>query len=73
MTRFTDSPYEYMMAQKPYAGRGAGAGQPPRPPGGRCAGCPYGRGRRCVGVCMKEILPAPKKRGKEGGKHGKDI
>ena len=29
MTRFTDSPYEYLMTQRPYAGKEADAGPPP--------------------------------------------
>ena len=31
MTRFTDSPYEYLMTQRPYAGKEADAGPPPYP------------------------------------------
>lgn len=72
MTRFTDSPYEYLMMQKPYAEKGAGPGQTPHPPGSECAGCPYGKGQPCIGVCMKKLIPAPKKRGKGGGERGKD-
>ena len=50
MTRFTDSPYEYLMTQRPYAGKEADAGPPPYPPESRCAGCPYGSGKPCIGV-----------------------
>lgn len=72
MTRFTDSPYEYLMTQKPYVGKEMDAGAAPHPPGSRCAGCPYGKGQPCIGVCMKELFPASKKHGKGEKKHGKD-
>lgn len=72
MTRFTDSPYEYLMTQKPCAGREADSGPPLHPPGSRCAGCPYGNGQPCIGVCIKKLLSTTKKRGKGDGKHGKD-
>lgn len=72
MTLFTDSPYEYLMTQKPYAGKEADAGSPPHPPANQCAGCPYGKGRPCMGVCMKELLPASKKHGKGVAELGKD-
>lgn len=51
---FTDSPYEYMMTQKPDAGRREST---PSlfPPGHRCYGCPYGKDRPCLGVCIKEL------------------
>lgn len=61
MTRFTDSPFEYMMTQKPQAGRLSNAEPPPLPPDHladdlrSCYGCGYGNGRPCVGFCMKEI------------------
>lgn len=72
MTRFTDSPYEYLMTQKPYVGKEADAGPAPHPPGSRCAGCPYGKGRPCIGVCMKKLLSPVKKRREGDRKHGKD-
>ncbi len=72
MMLFTDSPYEYLMTQKPYVGRKADAGPPPRPRESQCAGCPYGRAQPCIGVCMKKLL-SPTKKGREGDrKHGKD-
>lgn len=56
MTRFTNSPYERMMTQKPKAGRLSGTEPPRFPPGHKCHGCPYGRDMPCVGLCLKEIL-----------------
>lgn len=60
MTRFTDSPLEYMMAQKPHTGRQAETGPPRYPPGHKCHGCPYGRDRPCLGVCMKDLQKGEK-------------
>lgn len=57
MVRFTDSPYEYIMVQKPDAGRV----RETVPPGHKCHGCPYGRGRPCVGICMKDLCSADEK------------
>ena len=54
MTRFTDSPYEYMMAQKPSARQARETGSPSPPE--KCRGCPYGLGRPCVGICMKDLM-----------------
>lgn len=55
MARFTDSPYERMMTQKPQAGRFPETEPPRFPPGHKCHGCPYGRDKPCVGMCLKEI------------------
>lgn len=64
MKHFTESPYEEMMGLEPGAARPAPSREPP--PGDRCRGCPYGRIRPCIGVCMKEL--AGEKRGREAGK-----
>ena len=65
---FTDSPYEYMMSQRPYTG-GRGAGTQPAPlPVHPCGGCPYGTGSTCIGVCMKELLK--KRQDKKGVEKG---
>ena len=53
--RFTDSPYEKMMKQKPRPQAPAPA-KPPR--GSRCSGCPYWRGIGCVS-CYLELMRAP--------------
>lgn len=66
MAGFTDSPYEYMMQQEPEPGRPERVGAPQYPPGHRCHGCPYGRDRPCIGVCMKELYPGKKKSRAEG-------
>lgn len=52
--RFTDSPYERMMAQRP-AER-----QEPEPPiqlpeEHPCHGCPFGRGSPCIGICYRKL------------------
>ena len=49
--RFTNSPYEKMMQQKPRPQAPAPA-KPPR--GSRCSGCPYWRGIGCVS-CYREL------------------
>lgn len=54
MARFTDSPYEYMMAQKPSARQARETGSPSSLE--KCRGCPYGLGRPCVGICMKDLM-----------------
>ena len=53
--RFTDSPFEKMMKQKP---RPQAPSIPKAPRGSRCSGCPYWRGIRCVS-CYRELLKAP--------------
>lgn len=64
MTRFTDSPFEYMMQRRPKGGK------PPRPPalalpkGHRCYGC-SSYGRACYGLCHRELIIT--KQSKEGG------
>ena len=62
MTRFTDSPYEYMMTQKPHMGHAREKPQQ-RSKKDRCAGCPYGRDRHCAGICMKGLLATTKNGG----------
>ncbi len=55
MIRFTDSPYERMMTQKPVVGREAR--EPPAlPPDHPCHGCAYGRDTPCLGICYKKLL-----------------
>lgn len=53
MKHFTESPYEELMGLEPEAARPAPPQAPP--PGDRCRGCPYGRIRPCIGVCMREL------------------
>ena len=53
--RFTDSPFEKMMKQKP---RPQAPSAPKAPRGSRCSGCPYWRGIGCVS-CYQELLKAP--------------
>ena len=53
--RFTDSPFEKMMKQKPRPQAPAPA-KPPR--GSRCSGCPHRRGTGCVS-CYLELTRAP--------------
>ena len=61
MPLFSNNPgLERMMQQKP-AGRRAPK-PPALPPDHPCYGCNYGMGRRCVGVCYKELLSKRRKR-----------
>lgn len=62
MAGFTESPYEYMMQQKPEPAKPPVGGRPQYPPGHRCHGCPYGRERPCIGVCMKVLYPGKRKK-----------
>ncbi len=64
MTQFTDSPYEHLMKQKPYAGKER-ISEPSRPPGSGCSGCPYGSRQLCIGTCMKKVLSPVKKQREE--------
>ena len=50
--RFTDSPFEKMMKQKP---RPQAPSAPKAPRGSRCSGCPYWRGIGCMS-CYRELL-----------------
>ena len=52
--RFTDSPFEKMMKQKPRP-QAPSPAKPPR--GSRCSGCPYWRGIGCVS-CYRELMRA---------------
>lgn len=56
MTLFSNNPgLERMMWQKP-AGRQVLEARPAPAPDSPCYGCAYGKGRRCVGICYKELL-----------------
>lgn len=52
--RFTDSPFERMMTQRPAPSRAAPA-SPVHPPGHPCYRCPYGLNAPCVGICYKNL------------------
>ena len=52
--RFTNSPFEKIMKQKPRPQAPA----TPKPRGSRCSGCPYWRGISCVS-CYRELLKTP--------------
>lgn len=69
MRRFTESPYEELMGQVPEGAHPAPSPGPP--PGDRCRGCPYGKPRPCIGVCMKEL--AKKQRGREQEMKGRSV
>lgn len=56
MTRFTDSPYERLMTQKPNERRAAVNPPSAFPPGHPCLGCPYGRNAPCLGVCYQKLM-----------------
>lgn len=53
--RFTDSPFEKMMKQKPFP---QAPSAPKAPRGSRCSVCPYWRGIGCVS-CYRELMRAP--------------
>ena len=53
--RFTNSPFEKMMKQKPPP---PGTVYPQSAQGLRCSGCPYWRGIGCVS-CYRELMRAP--------------
>lgn len=60
--RFTDSPYELMMKQKP-AGQRAAVNPPPVfPPDHPCHGCPYSRNGPCLGICYRKLMEGRKKK-----------
>ena len=52
--RFTDSPFEKMMKQKP---RPQAPSIPKAPRGSRCSGCPYWRGIGCVSCYRSSCGP----------------
>lgn len=62
MGRFTESPYEEMMEQVP---PGRLSGEEETDPGHKCGGCPYGKGRPCIGFCTRGILAAGRKNRRE--------
>ncbi|MCM1221260.1 MAG: hypothetical protein NC548_42955 [Lachnospiraceae bacterium] len=62
MAGFTESPYEYLMQQKPEPGKPVGETAYQYPLGHKCHGCPYGRGKPCIGVCLKGIFSRRRKR-----------
>ncbi|NBJ95064.1 hypothetical protein D5281_21505 [bacterium 1xD42-62] len=72
--RFTNSPFERMMTQRPSPGRAAPA-SPVHPPGHPCHRCPYGLNAPCVGICYKNLKKEREKnatcdRGKTVGSDG---
>lgn len=54
MTRFTNSPYEMMMTQKP-TGRIKKSCPSPLPQNHPCYGCGNYTGQPCVGICQREL------------------
>lgn len=66
MTRFTDSPYEYMMTQKPYVGKETDSEPVAQLSESRCVSCPYGKEKPCIGVCIQKLLSEKTDRRKGG-------
>ena len=62
MTRFTDSPYETLMTQKPRAGKPSHCASS-LPSSHPCYGCSRA-GQTCVGLCHREMADYLKKRKK---------
>lgn len=56
MKYFTDSPYERMMMEKPYA-RGRAKAAPVK---GACGKCDYGVEKPCIAVSMRRLAAAGK-------------
>ena len=72
--RFTDSPFERMMTQRPAPSRAAPA-SPVHPPGHPCSRCPYGINAPGGGICYKNLKKEREKnavsdRGKTVGSDG---
>lgn len=60
MTLFSNKPgLERMMQQRP-SGRQEPV-SPALPPDQPCYGCSYGMGRRCIGICYKQLLSERRK------------
>ncbi len=60
MTLFSNKPgLERMMQQRP-SGRQEPV-SPALPPDHPCYGCSYGMGRRCIGICYKQLLSERRK------------
>lgn len=70
MTRFTDSPYERMMARRPEGGR-VTSRPPSLPENHPCYGC-GNYGTPCVGFCPLELARQMKRpqRPRKGGTDG---
>lgn len=52
MTKFTDSPYEYMMRQVPVPAKASVPAPPPKPH--LCSGCKR-YGEHCIHPCYREV------------------
>ncbi|MEE1173094.1 MAG: hypothetical protein U0K87_12145 [Ruminococcus sp.] len=63
MTRFTDSPFERMMMQKPCGGM-TSHHKPALPKNHPCYGCPYVE-QGCMGVCYRDLMAQINGRRKE--------
>lgn len=64
MAKFTDSPFEKMMSQRPTSFQtGAAVGTVSC---GRCSGCSYAMQRPCIGYCIKELM-------RDGSSHRKGV
>lgn len=58
--RFTNSPFERMMQQRP---TGGGVPRPaPLPRTHPCHGCGSYKGMKCVGPCYRDLIIKPKER-----------
>lgn len=56
MKYFTNSPYERLMMEKPYADREKAAAPAKAP----CGKCGYGAAKPCIAVCMRRLTGAGK-------------
>lgn len=54
MVKFTNSPFEKMMSQRPASSRtGEASGTVSS---NRCGGCSYAKQHPCIGYCIKELM-----------------
>lgn len=56
MKYFTDSPYERLMMERPYAHR-----EKPEPVKSTCGRCEYSAAKPCIAVCMRAVVGDRKK------------
>lgn len=66
MTRFTDSPFEKIMVQKP---GGRHDHVPPLSRSPECAACPYKKITPCVGYCIRQLKENKKKENDNATNH----
>jgi len=69
--RFTNSPYEKMMQEKPRYPITIPNGRPA--PNSQCHDCPYRNGSICVGMCYREMIRGWKQNRANGRTYGQVV